>query len=92
MRSTISSGEIVLMMPSFSGIRLSWLTSRASRFAVTAGEEPDERTHIMPLFREQMVIAVNRDHRLARERNFPVEELNGESYIHRMNCDLATHR
>ena len=37
------------------------------------GEEPDERTYIMPLFREQMVIAVNRDHRLAHERAFPVK-------------------
>jgi DNA-binding transcriptional LysR family regulator len=53
------------------------------------GEEPDERTHIMSLFREQMVIAVNRDHRLARERAFPVRELNGEFYIHRMNCEFA---
>jgi LysR family transcriptional regulator, hydrogen peroxide-inducible genes activator len=34
------------------------------------GEEPDERTHIMPLFREQMVIAVNRDHRLATSALF----------------------
>ncbi len=53
------------------------------------GEEPDERTHVMPLFREQMVIAVNRDHRLASEHVFPVEELHGESYIHRMNCEFA---
>jgi DNA-binding transcriptional LysR family regulator len=53
------------------------------------GEEPDERTHVMPLFREQMVIAVNRDHRLASEDAFPVEELNGESYIHRINCEFA---
>jgi len=53
------------------------------------GEEPDERTHIMPLFREQMVIAVNRDHRIADERAFPVKELDGESYIHRMNCEFA---
>jgi LysR family transcriptional regulator, hydrogen peroxide-inducible genes activator len=53
------------------------------------GEEPDERTHIMPLFREQMVIAVNRDHRLADERVFPVEQLDGECYIHRMNCEFA---
>jgi len=53
------------------------------------GEEPDERTHIMPLFREQMAIAVHRDHRLANERAFPVKELNGESYIHRMNCEFA---
>ena len=53
------------------------------------GEELDERTHVMPLFREQMVIAINRDHRLAGQRAFPVRELDGERYIHRMNCEFA---
>jgi LysR family hydrogen peroxide-inducible transcriptional activator len=53
------------------------------------GEEFDERTHVMPLFREQMVIAINRDHRLSGESAFPVRLLNGERYIHRMNCEFA---
>jgi LysR family hydrogen peroxide-inducible transcriptional activator len=53
------------------------------------GEEFDERTHVMPLFQEQMVIVIHRDHRLAGERGFPVKELNGECYIHRMNCEFA---
>jgi len=53
------------------------------------GEEVDERTHVMPLFSEQMVIAVHQGHRLARERAFPVKELNGECYIHRVNCEFA---
>ena len=53
------------------------------------GEELEERTHVMPLFREQMVIAINRDHRLAGQRAFPVRELDGERYIHRMNCEFA---
>lgn len=53
------------------------------------GEEPDERTHVLPLFRERMVIAVHRGHRLANESAFPVKEMNGESYIHRMNCEFA---
>jgi DNA-binding transcriptional LysR family regulator len=52
-------------------------------------EEFDERTHVIPLFREQMVIAVHRGHRLASENAYPVKELNGESYIHRMNCEFA---
>ena len=42
------------------------------------GEEFDERTHVMPLFQEQMVIAIPRGHRLASERVFPVKELDGE--------------
>jgi DNA-binding transcriptional LysR family regulator len=53
------------------------------------GEEFDEHTHVMPLFAEQMVITVHRGHRLAGERAFPVRELNGECYIHRMNCEFA---
>ena len=53
------------------------------------GEEPDLRTHSIPLFREQMVLAVHRGHRLAKARAFPVREMNGECYIHRMNCEFA---
>lgn len=53
------------------------------------GEEFDERTHVMPLFSEQMVIAVHEGHRLAKERAFPVKELDGECYIHRVNCEFA---
>jgi LysR family transcriptional regulator, hydrogen peroxide-inducible genes activator len=53
------------------------------------GEEPDERTHSIPLFREQMVLAVHRGHRLAAAREFPVREMNGEHYIHRLNCEFA---
>ena len=53
------------------------------------GEELDERMHVMPLFTEQMVITIHRRHRLAAERAFPVQELNGECYIHRMNCEFA---
>ena len=53
------------------------------------GEQVDERIHALPLFEEQMVIAVHRGHRLANQRSYPVKELNGESYIHRMNCEFA---
>jgi LysR family transcriptional regulator, hydrogen peroxide-inducible genes activator len=53
------------------------------------GEEPDDRIHSIPLFREQMVLAIHRGHRLAKARVFPVREMNGESYIHRVNCEFA---
>jgi LysR family transcriptional regulator, hydrogen peroxide-inducible genes activator len=52
------------------------------------GEQPDQ-THMMPLFSEQMVIAVHRSHKLSNARGFPVSEMNGENYIHRMNCEFA---
>ncbi len=53
------------------------------------GEEPDDHIHSIPLFRERMVLAVHRGHRLAKTDSFPVREMNGESYIHRTNCEFA---
>ena len=53
------------------------------------GEEADDRTHVMPLFSEQMVIAVNKRHRLADAAGVPAAQLNGERYIHRQNCEFA---
>ena len=53
------------------------------------GEDPDERIHAIPLFREQMVLAVHRGHRLAKTGAFPAREMDGETYIHRMNCEFA---
>jgi LysR family transcriptional regulator, hydrogen peroxide-inducible genes activator len=53
------------------------------------GEEPDDRTHILPLFRERMVMAVGHGHRLANRDCVPVREMNGENYIHRNNCEFA---
>jgi DNA-binding transcriptional LysR family regulator len=53
------------------------------------GEEADERTHVMPLFSEQMVIAVSKRHRLAKDKGFPAKQLDGERYIHRQNCEFA---
>jgi LysR family hydrogen peroxide-inducible transcriptional activator len=53
------------------------------------GEEIDERTHMLPLFDEQMTIAVHQGHRLANQATYPVAEMNGERYIHRMNCEFA---
>jgi DNA-binding transcriptional LysR family regulator len=53
------------------------------------GNEPHERTHVMPLFREQIVIAINPKHRLANQAAIRVKDLHGECYIHRMNCEFA---
>jgi LysR family transcriptional regulator, hydrogen peroxide-inducible genes activator len=53
------------------------------------GGEPDERTHVLPLFREQMLIAVHPGHRLANQGAVRVREMNGENYIHRNNCEFA---
>jgi len=44
---------------------------------------------MLPLFDEQMTIAVHQVHRLSNQAAYPVEEMNGERYIHRMNCEFA---
>ncbi len=51
--------------------------------------EPDERTHVMSLFRERMVIAVGLGHRLANQSTVRVKDIDGENYIHRNNCEFA---
>jgi len=53
------------------------------------GREAHERTHVLPLFREQIVIAMNPHHRLANGASIRVKDLDGEQYIHRMNCEFA---
>ncbi len=53
------------------------------------GAEPDERTHVMSLFRERMVIAVGLGHRLANQSTVRVKDIDGENYIHRNNCEFA---
>jgi len=53
------------------------------------GGEPDERTHVMSLFRERMVIAVGLGHRLANQSTVRVKDIDGENYIHRNNCEFA---
>ncbi len=53
------------------------------------GQGPDKRTHAMPLFREQIVIAIGRRHRLANGDAIRVKDLDGECYIHRKDCEFA---
>ena len=53
------------------------------------GQGPDDRLHAMPLFREQMMVAIRRGHRLAIGDAIRVQDLDGECYIHRMNCEFA---
>ena len=53
------------------------------------GQEPDERLHALPLFREQIVAALGKRHRLASRNAVRVKDLDGECYIHRTNCEFA---
>jgi DNA-binding transcriptional LysR family regulator len=103
--STVAPDEIVDLIAAlktkYSGLelRLSDASATALRDRLLSGElevaiyalpgEERDELHSLPLFREQMVIAVNRKHRLANSKSYPVSEMNGENYIHRMNCEFA---
>lgn len=53
------------------------------------GEEPHELVHSLPLFREQMVIAVGRRHILAKKIIIDGADLNKQPYLERTNCEFA---
>lgn len=50
--------------------------------------EPDERLHVMPLYREQMMIVVPNGHALASSNAIRVRDLDGLSYVNRTNCEF----
>lgn len=50
--------------------------------------ESDDRLHVLPLFREQMVIALSPKHRLAAKNVIMPKDLDGERYINRINCEF----
>jgi DNA-binding transcriptional LysR family regulator len=52
-------------------------------------QHADDHLHVVPLFREKIVVAINPKHRLANQAAIAVRDLNGESYIHRMDCEFA---
>jgi LysR family transcriptional regulator, hydrogen peroxide-inducible genes activator len=52
------------------------------------GKEPDERLHYMPLFREQFVIVLPQDHRLAARNAITPKDLTGERYLNRVACEF----
>jgi len=49
----------------------------------------DERLHYLPLFREQMMIAVSPAHRLGKRERIQVVDLQDEPYLERINCEFG---
>jgi DNA-binding transcriptional LysR family regulator len=61
----------------------------AAIYALPGREE--ERLHALPLYRERMVIAISPRHRLAGKNAIVPEDLVGEKYINRINCEFNGH-
>jgi DNA-binding transcriptional LysR family regulator len=52
------------------------------------GAEVDERLHAMPLFQEQMMIVVPPGHPFAAKNAVFGNDLNGQPYLNRVNCEF----
>jgi DNA-binding transcriptional LysR family regulator len=51
-------------------------------------DQQNSRFHYLPLFREQFMIAIAPNHRLANVDAVRLKDLQKESYIHRVNCEV----
>jgi DNA-binding transcriptional LysR family regulator len=50
-------------------------------------EVPSERFHVMPLYTERFVVAIAKDHALARLNAVNFKDLDGQNYLNRVNCE-----
>jgi LysR family transcriptional regulator, hydrogen peroxide-inducible genes activator len=53
------------------------------------GTEPDPGLHVMPLFREQMMIVVPPGHPFAAKNAVVLTDLQGGRYLNRVNCEFV---
>jgi DNA-binding transcriptional LysR family regulator len=51
--------------------------------------EPDPRLNYLPLFKEQMMIALPKAHRLSEQHSIRIRGLAGEQYVQRASCEFA---
>jgi LysR family transcriptional regulator, hydrogen peroxide-inducible genes activator len=60
--------------------------------AVMSQWEPfDDRFNVQPLYRERFVVAFPPGHRFAGQNGVRLDDLNGESYLLRINCEYRDH-
>jgi DNA-binding transcriptional LysR family regulator len=52
------------------------------------GKLSEDKTHLMPLFREQMMIVLRKGHPLANRNAICVRELEGLHYLKRVDCEF----
>jgi LysR family transcriptional regulator, hydrogen peroxide-inducible genes activator len=51
-------------------------------------DESDDRLSLIPLFKEQMVIVIHPKHPLAQRNAVRAKDLDGQSYLSRINCEF----
>jgi DNA-binding transcriptional LysR family regulator len=50
-------------------------------------EVPGDRFHVLPLYTERFVVAIAKDHALARLNAVNFKDLDGQIYLNRVNCE-----
>ena len=69
-----------------------WLLAGELDIAILGKPEPlDERLHARPLFSERFVIITAPGHRFEAMREVRLDELQGERYLNRINCEYIDH-
>jgi LysR family transcriptional regulator, hydrogen peroxide-inducible genes activator len=51
-------------------------------------DDTEERLHLLPLFREQMMIALSPKHHLTAKNAITPKDLQNERYVNRINCEF----
>lgn len=65
------------------------LISGACDVALMAQPEPfDDQLRVEPLYEERFVVACDGTHRFAARNGIPMAELDGETYLERINCEF----
>jgi LysR family transcriptional regulator, hydrogen peroxide-inducible genes activator len=68
------------------------LREGAIDLAIMAQAEPfDERFDVHPLYRERFVVAFPPGHRFAGQNGVRIADIEGESYLSRVNCEYRDH-
>jgi LysR family transcriptional regulator, hydrogen peroxide-inducible genes activator len=95
-------GTLKAMNASYPGIQIEILDDAAPQLVerllrgeldvaiVCMEEKIDERLHLQSVFKEQMKIVVSLSHRLAQQDEIRIQDLNGERYLERIDCEVAT--
>ncbi|MEP6567161.1 MAG: LysR family transcriptional regulator substrate-binding protein, partial [Mesorhizobium sp.] len=58
---------------------------------MASSESFPERFDVTPLYRERFVLAFPNGHRLTRNDDVAISELDGENYLRRLNCEYRDH-
>lgn len=85
---TAPGGQIKLRDGTPAAVLETLLAGETDLAILTRPEAPPERLDIVPLYTERFVIAFPAGHRFARQNAVRLEDMQGENYLLRLECEL----